>query len=139
LGQAHQDRSHCVASARSGAAARKRASASRVWLFTVVMERKKSDKSHVDVIIGVLACVTVVLLACIAAAISYSHMHELAIRHGETGWRAHAFPLSVDGIEPHPWCSSRTGGPVPMLAYCRGWRWARARLPPGSQRRGRCR
>jgi hypothetical protein len=26
-------------------------------------------------------------------------MHELAIRHGETGWRAHAFPVSVDGIE----------------------------------------
>jgi len=64
------------------------------------MERKKSDKSHVDVIIRVLACATVILVvACIAAAISYSHMCELAIRHGETGWRAHAFSLSIDGIE----------------------------------------
>jgi hypothetical protein len=26
-------------------------------------------------------------------------MKILAERHGETGWRAHAFPLSVDGIE----------------------------------------
>src|SRR6266516_1483758 len=26
-------------------------------------------------------------------------MHELAIQHGEAGWRGHAFPLSVDGIE----------------------------------------
>lgn len=59
---------------------------------------KKSDKSHIDLIIRVLAGATVILLACIAA-ISYSHMHELAIRHGETGSRAHAFPLSVDGIE----------------------------------------
>jgi hypothetical protein len=33
------------------------------------------------------------------AAISYSHMLELTVRHGESGWRAHAFPLSVDGIE----------------------------------------
>lgn len=61
---------------------------------------KKVDKSRVDLIIRVLACATVIMLACIAAAISYSHMHELAIPHGETGWRAHAFPLSVDGIEP---------------------------------------
>ncbi|MGH3716691.1 MAG: DUF2637 domain-containing protein [Micromonosporaceae bacterium] len=26
-------------------------------------------------------------------------MTELAVVHGETGWRAHAFPLSADGIE----------------------------------------
>ncbi|MGH3714554.1 MAG: DUF2637 domain-containing protein [Micromonosporaceae bacterium] len=38
-------------------------------------------------------------LAGIAGAISYSHMAELARLHGEVGWRAHAFPLSVDGIE----------------------------------------
>jgi Protein of unknown function (DUF2637) len=43
--------------------------------------------------------VTVVGLAGIAGAISYSHMRLLAARHGETGWQAHAFPLSVDGIE----------------------------------------
>jgi hypothetical protein len=43
--------------------------------------------------------VTVVGLAGIAGAISYSHMRFLAAGHGETGWQAHAFPLSVDGIE----------------------------------------
>src|SRR3954449_5403021 len=42
---------------------------------------------------------TVVGLAGVAGAISYSHMAELARLHGEVGWRAHAFPVSVDGIE----------------------------------------
>src|SRR5579859_796900 len=30
---------------------------------------------------------------------SYSHMRRLAQDHGQTGWHAHAFPLSVDGLE----------------------------------------
>src|SRR5205814_2246624 len=60
---------------------------------------KKPENSRVDAAIKVLACATVVGLAGIAAAISFSHMHELVIRHGESGWRGHAFPLSVDGIE----------------------------------------
>jgi len=38
-------------------------------------------------------------LAGIAGAISYSHMRQLAAAHGDTGWHAHAFPLSVDGVE----------------------------------------
>ncbi|HWF81604.1 MAG TPA: DUF2637 domain-containing protein [Streptosporangiaceae bacterium] len=38
-------------------------------------------------------------LAGIAAAISYSHMRLLAQDNGQAGWHAHAFPLSVDGIE----------------------------------------
>jgi hypothetical protein len=45
------------------------------------------------------AWVTVVGLAAVAGAISYSHMELLARTHGESGWRAHTFPLSVDGIE----------------------------------------
>lgn len=55
--------------------------------------------SRVDTAIKATAGVTVVGLAGIAGAISYSHMTELAHLHGETGWRAHMFPLSVDGIE----------------------------------------
>ncbi len=55
--------------------------------------------SAVDRAIRTGASATVVSLAGIAGAISYSHMAELARLHGETGWRAHAFPLSVDGIE----------------------------------------
>jgi hypothetical protein len=45
------------------------------------------------------AAATVAGLAGIAGAISYSHMRQLAADHGQAGWHAHAFPLSVDGIE----------------------------------------
>jgi hypothetical protein len=45
------------------------------------------------------ATATVAGLAGIAAAISYSHMLQLAQDHGQVGWHAHAFPLTVDGIE----------------------------------------
>jgi hypothetical protein len=69
------------------------------WTLSVAMALKKPENSRVDATIKILACATVVGLAGIAAAISYSHMHELAIQHGESGWRGHAFPLSVDGIE----------------------------------------
>ncbi|MEV6348171.1 DUF2637 domain-containing protein [Actinoplanes sp. NPDC051851] len=55
--------------------------------------------SRVDTAIRAAAGVTVIGLAGIAGAISYSHMAELAHAHGEIGWRAHMFPLSVDGIE----------------------------------------
>jgi len=55
--------------------------------------------SGLDTSIRAAAGVTVVGLAGIAGAISYSHMRVLAAAHGETGWQAHAFPLSVDGIE----------------------------------------
>lgn len=43
--------------------------------------------------------ITVAGLAGIAGAISYSHMRQLAQEHGQAGWHAHAFPLSVDGVE----------------------------------------
>lgn len=45
-----------------------------------------------------VAIAAVVLLALIAAVVSYSHMYELALRHGEPDWRAALFPLSVDGM-----------------------------------------
>jgi hypothetical protein len=45
------------------------------------------------------AVATVAGLAGIAGAISYSHMRQLALDHGQAGWHTHAFPLSVDGIE----------------------------------------
>src|SRR5436190_13220391 len=55
--------------------------------------------SAVDRAIVGPAGTTVVGLARVAGAISYSHMAELARIHGEVGWRSHAFPVSVDGIE----------------------------------------
>lgn len=41
---------------------------------------------------------SVVVLALIAGAISYRHLHTLAIRHGESLWSAALLPLSVDGM-----------------------------------------
>jgi hypothetical protein len=55
--------------------------------------------SATDRTIAGAAGATVVVLAGVAGAISYSHMGELARLHGEVEWRAHAFPISVDGIE----------------------------------------
>ena len=36
---------------------------------------------------------------CRRRAISFDHMRELAQRHGQLGWRAYAFPISVDSLE----------------------------------------
>src|SRR5216110_476067 len=55
--------------------------------------------SMTDRVITAAAGATVVVLAGVAGALSYSHMAELARIHGEVGWRSHAFPVSVDGIE----------------------------------------
>jgi hypothetical protein len=55
--------------------------------------------SHADRWISRTAAATVAALAGLAGAISYGHMHQLARLHGQAGWYAHAFPLSVDGIE----------------------------------------
>jgi hypothetical protein len=40
----------------------------------------------------------VVLLAGIAAVVSYRHMHTLTLAHGESSWTATLIPLSVDGM-----------------------------------------
>lgn len=42
--------------------------------------------------------VSVALLAAIAAVVSFGHMRELALRHGEPRWSAALIPLSVDGM-----------------------------------------
>ncbi|MGF1652347.1 MAG: DUF2637 domain-containing protein [Actinomycetales bacterium] len=52
-----------------------------------------------DRVIRLSAGFTTLTLAAIAAAISYDHLRILAEEHGESGWRTHAFPLSVDGME----------------------------------------
>ncbi|MDG4797192.1 DUF2637 domain-containing protein [Micromonospora sp. WMMD1082] len=38
-------------------------------------------------------------LAVVAGTISFAHMHELATEHDQDGWKAFAFPISVDGLE----------------------------------------
>lgn len=58
----------------------------------------------------------VLLLALIAAVVSYSHMYELALRHGEPEWRAALFPLSVDGMIGAPrGAVGSSGGERPAL------------------------
>ena len=44
-----------------------------------------------------IAIVAVLTVAGIAGVISYSHMKDWALANGEPSWRAHLFPLSVDG------------------------------------------
>ncbi|MGC4771562.1 DUF2637 domain-containing protein [Micromonospora sp. DT44] len=52
-----------------------------------------------DWVLRALAWVTVLALAGVAGAISFAHMTELALLHGQSGWKAYAFPVSVDGLE----------------------------------------
>lgn len=66
---------------------------------TVTAQLASPARSEADKWISRAAIVTVAGLAGLAAAISYSHMRQLAQDHGQAGWHAHAFPLSVDGIE----------------------------------------
>ncbi len=69
-------------------------------LTTAILTRRRSAPGHaVDTAIRAAAALTTVGLAGIAAAISYQHLLTLAQEHGQTGWRASAFPLSVDGLE----------------------------------------
>jgi hypothetical protein len=52
-----------------------------------------SDRS-----IRLVTVTSVLLLAVIAAVVSFGHMRELALRHGEARWGATLIPLSVDGM-----------------------------------------
>jgi hypothetical protein len=67
--------------------------------FEAISEPAWTPTGRADTWMRATVTVTVAGLAGIAGAISYSHMRNLAAAHGETGWQAHAFPLSVDGIE----------------------------------------
>ncbi len=67
--------------------------------FEAVSKPAWTPAGRADTWMRATVTVTVAGLAGIAGAISHSHMRNLAAAHGETGWQAHAFPLSVDGIE----------------------------------------
>ena len=58
-----------------------------------------SQAGSADKWISRAAVATVASLARPAGAISYSHVRQLAQVHGQPGWHAYAFPLSVDGLE----------------------------------------
>lgn len=63
----------------------------------------------------------VLLVAAVAAVVSYAHMREVADRAGE-GWRAHLLPLSVDGLVVAAsmvlLTRRRTGLPGGWLPWC---------------------
>ncbi|WP_055494795.1 DUF2637 domain-containing protein [Streptomyces sp. TP-A0356] len=66
-----------------------------------------------------LARVDAVLIqAVIAAALSFAHLHDLASAAGQHGWKAWAYPVSVDLLLVAAWRRLRSGG-----AKAAGWCW----------------
>ncbi|MFI6324790.1 DUF2637 domain-containing protein [Nonomuraea sp. NPDC050556] len=58
----------------------------------------RTDRQRSERRVRRITTVTVIVLAAIAAAVSYRHLHMLAVRHGESTWSAALLPLSVDGM-----------------------------------------
>ncbi|MCX4973177.1 DUF2637 domain-containing protein [Streptomyces sp. NBC_00620] len=66
-----------------------------------------------------LARVDAVLVqAVIAAALSFAHLHDIASAAGQDGWKAWAYPISVDLLLVAAWRRLRTGE-----AKVAGWCW----------------
>ncbi len=63
-------------------------------------EEKSSPSRTVggDSVIRVLAAVVVLAVAAFAAIVSYSHIFDLGVHHGQSGTAARLLPLSVDGL-----------------------------------------
>ncbi|MFF4984726.1 DUF2637 domain-containing protein [Streptomyces sp. NPDC001046] len=66
-----------------------------------------------------LARVDAVLVqAVIAAALSFAHLHDVASAAGQDGWKAWAYPISVDLLLVAAWRRLRSGE-----AKAAGWCW----------------
>lgn len=66
-----------------------------------------------------LARVDAVLVqAVIAAALSFAHLHDLASAAGQDGWKAWAYPVSVDLLLVAAWRRLRSGE-----SRASGWCW----------------
>ncbi|AYC40186.1 DUF2637 domain-containing protein [Streptomyces griseorubiginosus] len=66
-----------------------------------------------------LARVDAVLVqALIAAALSFAHIHDIAMAAGQDGWKAWAYPISVDLLLVAAWRRLRTG-----TAKTAAWCW----------------
>lgn len=59
----------------------------------------------------------VLVQAVIAGALSFAHLHDLAAAAGQDGWKAWAYPISVDLLLVVAWRRLRGGGPS-RLAWC---------------------
>ncbi|WP_461006031.1 DUF2637 domain-containing protein [Streptomyces capparidis] len=60
----------------------------------------------------------VLVQAVIAGALSFAHLHEIAEAAGQDGWKAWAYPISVDLLLVAAWRRLRTGA-----AKVAGWFW----------------
>ena len=60
----------------------------------------------------------VLVQALIAAALSFAHLHDLAAAAGQDGWKAWAYPISVDLLLVAAWRRLRSGG-----SKAAGWCW----------------
>ena len=68
---------------------------------------------------ALLARVDAVLVqALIAAALSFAHLHDVAAAAGQDGWKAWAYPISVDLLLVAAWRRLRSGG-----AKASSWCW----------------
>ncbi|MEV7313094.1 DUF2637 domain-containing protein [Streptomyces microflavus] len=59
----------------------------------------------------------VLVQAVIAGALSFAHLHDLAAAAGQDGWKAWAYPISVDLLLVAAWRRLRSEGPS-RLAWC---------------------
>lgn len=59
----------------------------------------------------------VLVQAVIAGALSFAHLHDLAAAAGQSGWKAWAYPISVDLLLVAAWRRLRADGPS-RLAWC---------------------
>ncbi|MFG2638426.1 DUF2637 domain-containing protein [Streptomyces sp. NPDC048362] len=59
----------------------------------------------------------VLVQAVIAGALSFAHLHDLASAAGQDGWKAWAYPISVDLLLVAAWRRLRSEGPS-RLAWC---------------------
>ncbi|WP_405670654.1 DUF2637 domain-containing protein [Streptomyces sp. NBC_01530] len=59
----------------------------------------------------------VLVQAAIAGALSFAHLHDLAAAAGQSGWKAWAYPVSVDLLLVAAWRRLRSDGPS-RLAWC---------------------
>jgi hypothetical protein len=75
-------------------------------------ERSRTVRAH-------LARVDAVLVqALIAAALSFAHIHDIAAAAGQDGWKAWAYPISVDLLLVAAWRRLRSG-----TAKAAAWCW----------------
>ncbi|RBM22867.1 DUF2637 domain-containing protein [Streptomyces sp. PT12] len=61
----------------------------------------------------------VLVQAVIAAALSFAHIHDLAAAAGQDGWKAWAYPVSVDLLLVAAWRRLRTS----TTGKAAGWCW----------------